>query len=186
MFTDLEGQLLIAMPGMEDPRFAQSVVFLCAHSRDGAMGLIVNKPMPGMRFSELLEQLDITPAADLPDVRVQFGGPVASDRGFVLHTMDQGMDSDTMSIADDVGMTSSVDILQTIADGKGPRQAMLALGYAGWGPGQLETELARNDWLTSEASPEILFGRAFEHKWSAAVKSIGVDPSTLSGTAGRA
>lgn len=187
METDLTGQLLIAMPAMTDPRFARAVIYLCAHGEEGAMGLIINKPLPGLRFANLLNQLKIETTEATPDIRVQLGGPVESERGFVLHSLDyEGTDEHTLRVSEDIGMTGTTDILADLAAGKGPDEALLALGYSGWGPGQLEQELAQNAWLTAPMRDEIVFGRAHEHKWKAAVKSIGVDPLLLSGNAGHA
>ena len=183
---DLSGQFLIAMPGMGDQRFAQSVVYLCAHSEEGAMGLIVNKPTPEVRFSDLLEQLDIKPGPGIRDIRVYFGGPVENSRGFVLHTSDYTSGEATLEVDEALSMTASLDVLEEIAAGRGPASSLLALGYAGWGPGQLEAEIADNGWLTSEARPDIIFGRANEHKWTAAIRALGIDPSLLSSDAGRA
>lgn len=183
---NLCGKFLIAMPDMGDPRFAQSVVYLCAHSEQGAMGLIVNKPQPEIRFSDLLEQLDIPKSTDLRDIRVHFGGPVEMSRGFVLHTLDYRSEGGTLEVDDAIGMTATLDVLEDIARGTGPRTSFLALGYAGWGPGQLEDEIMRNGWLTSDAPQDIIFGRANEHKWTAALKVLGIDPVLLSGSGGRA
>ncbi|WP_084862986.1 YqgE/AlgH family protein [Salibaculum halophilum] len=186
---DLTGQLLIAMPGMGDPRFANSVIYVCAYSRDGAMGLIVNKPAPDLRFSELLEQMEIgppAPAPNAPDVRVHFGGPVETARGFVLHSSDFISSEGTITVEDGVAMTATLDVIEALARGEGPRRSLLALGYSGWGPGQLDQEIAQNGWLTVSASDDILFGRANEHKWTAALKRLGINPLTLSDTAGRA
>ena len=183
----LAGKLLIAMPAMGDPRFERSVVYLCAHGEDGAMGIIVNKPVPELRFSDLLEQLGIPrPEKGARDIRVHFGGPVEGGRGFVLHSADYEADGGTMRIDEEVSMTATLDVLRRIAAGEGPKSSMLALGYAGWGPGQLEREIGQNAWLTGPARSEILFGRANEHKWNAALKTIGVDPQTLSSSAGHA
>jgi putative transcriptional regulator len=182
----LAGKCLIAMPTMGDPRFARSVVYLCAHSAEGAMGLIVNKPAPDVRLGDLLDHLKITRAHGMPDIRVHIGGPVEHARGFVLHSSDYESPQGTMKVDDDVSMTATLDILERIAAGTGPRQSMLALGYAGWGPGQLESEIAQNGWLTADARNDLVFGRANEFKWTAALKSIGVDPVTLSSQAGRA
>lgn len=183
----LAGQLLIAMPAMGDPRFERSVVYLCAHSADGAMGLIVNKPVTELRFGDLLEQLGIPrPEKGRRDIRVHFGGPVEGGRGFVLHSSDFESEGGTLRVDDEVSMTATLDILRQIAAGDGPRSSMLALGYAGWGPGQLEREIGQNAWLTGPARSEILFGRANEHKWTAALRAIGVDPQTLSSSAGHA
>ena len=184
--TDLIGKLLIAMPDMGDPRFTQSVVYMCAHSDEGAMGLIVNKPQPGVVFSDLLEQLNITKSPDVRDIRVHFGGPVEGARGFVLHSRDYQSGQGTLQVDDNIAMTATLDVLEDIARGTGPKASMLALGYAGWGPGQLEGEIALNGWLTCDAGDDIVFGRANEHKWTAALKTLGVDPLVLSSTAGRA
>jgi putative transcriptional regulator len=183
---DLTGKVLIAMPGMTDPRFQRSVVYLCSHGPQGAMGLIVNKPRPDVRFAGILENLGLSPAEGMRDIRVHIGGPVDPQRGFVLHSTDVALDEGTLVVSPDAAMTASRDILDIIARGDGPRQAVFALGYAGWGPGQLEGEIARNDWLIADGRPDLLFGRADEFKWAAALKSIGVDPQTLSGVAGRA
>ena len=182
----LAGQFLIAMPDMGDPRFAQSVVYLCAHSAEGAMGLIVNKPQPEIRFGALLEQLGIDRTADARDIRVHFGGPVEHARGFVLHTLDYRSDGGTLEVDDGIGLTTTLDVLEHLAQGQGPSTSLLALGYAGWGPGQLESEIAQNGWLTCSAERDIIFGRANELKWSAALKSMGIDPVLLSSTAGHA
>jgi len=182
----LVGKLLIAMPALGDPRFQRSVVYLCAHSPDGAMGLIVNRPTPEVRFPALLESLGIPVGEKLRDIRVHFGGPVERQRGFVLHSDEVRSPQGTMAIAGGVAMTATRDMLEQIARGEGPRAGVLALGYAGWGPGQLEGELARNDWLTGPARDDIVFGRADEFKWAAALRLIGVDPQGLSSRGGRA
>jgi len=183
---NLCGQLLIAMPEMGDDRFSQSVVFLCAHSEEGAMGLIVNKPAPDIRFSKLLEQLEIPSEPGMRNIRVHIGGPVENARGFVLHTTDYRSETGTLDVDDRIGMTATMDVLEDLARGKGPETSMLALGYAGWGPGQLEAEIGQNAWLTCDPKDEIVFGRANEHKWTAALKVLGIDPVLLSATAGRA
>ncbi len=184
--TELAGSLLIAMPGMGDPRFAQSVVYICVHSAEGSMGLIVNKPATNMRLNRLLDELEIPYEGKLPDLRIHFGGPVEHGRGFVLHSRDIPTAEGTLEVDEGIAMTATRDILERIAEGQGPRSCLLALGYAGWGPGQLEGEILRNDWLTAPARAELVFGRANEHKWAAALKSIGVDPLTLSSQSGRA
>jgi putative transcriptional regulator len=183
----LTGKLLIAMPGMGDPRFHGSVVFLCAHSADGAMGLIVNKPMPDVRFADMLEQLDIAHGAATPDLPVCYGGPVELRRGFVLHTADYlgGLD-DRLEVDARFAMTATLDVLEDLALGTGPAAALLALGYAGWGPGQLEAEIAQNGWLTADATPDLVFAPRMEGKWAAALASLGVSPLTLSSEAGHA
>lgn len=184
--TDLSGKFLIAMPGMGDPRFAHSVVYVCAHSDDGAMGLIVNKPTPEVRFSELLTQLEIDAQPGIRDIRVHFGGPVENSRGFVLHSADYTSGDSTLLVDQEMALTATLDVLEEIAQGRGPKSSFLALGYSGWGPGQLESEIAQNGWLTSDARSDIIFGRANEHKWMAAVKALGIDPVLLSAASGRA
>ena len=185
---DLAGQILIAMPGMADPRFERSVVLVCAHSAEGAMGLIVNKPLAELSFSGLLEQLKIPVAASGRDIRVHFGGPVERGRGFVLHSPDweRGGAEGTMQVPGGREMTATINVLEALAKGGGPGKALLALGYSGWGPGQLEAEIARNDWLTSEAAEGLVFGADDRVKWSAALRGMGIDPLTLSAAAGRA
>lgn len=185
---DLAGQILIAMPGMADPRFDRSVILLCAHSGDGAMGIIVNKPLEDMSFSGLLEHLKIPVAPEGRDIRVHLGGPVERGRGFVLHSPDwrRNRVEGTMAIPGGYEMTATTDILEALAKGGGPSNAMLALGYSGWGPGQLEAEIARNDWLTCVAPEGLVFGSDDRVKWSAALRGMGIDPLTLSAAAGRA
>lgn len=184
---DLTGKLLIAMPGMGDPRFEKSVILLCAHSRDGAMGLIVNKPLPELNFTDLLRQLGIPRAAEpKSEIRVHFGGPVEHGRGFVLHTDDYSSNGSTLKVTGGFGMTATLDILEHIARGGGPSQALLALGYSGWGPGQLESEIARNGWLTAEGSRDIVFAADNSSKWARALRTLGIDPVMLSSDAGRA
>jgi putative transcriptional regulator len=183
---DLTGKLLIAMPGMGDPRFAKSVVFLCAHSPEGAMGLVVNQPTPEVGFAELLRQLDIEAEAPVAEMKVRIGGPVEHGRGFVLHSSDYRAGESTLRVDDRFGMTATLDILEAIAHGRGPQQALLALGYSGWGPGQLEGEIARNGWLTCDASPALVFSREDGAKWERALATLGIDPLSLSAAAGRA
>ncbi|EEW25175.1 YqgE/AlgH family protein [Rhodobacter ferrooxidans] len=182
----LGGSILIAMPGMGDPRFEKSVILICAHSPEGAMGLIVNKPLPDLSFAGLLEQLDIPRAPEGRDICAHFGGPVERGRGFVLHSPDYAGGASTMAVPGGFGMTATVDILQALARGAGPAQALLALGYAGWGPGQLESEILRNDWLTSGAEADLVFAADDGGKWGGALKHMGIDPLSLSATAGRA
>ncbi len=184
---DLAGKFLIAMPGMGDPRFARAVVLICAHSGDGAMGLIVNKPTPDLSFAALLDQLEIPRKGAGRDIRVHFGGPVERGRGFVLHSPDyHAAGGGTMAVGGGFGMTATQDVLAALARGRGPQEALLALGYAGWGPGQLEGEIARNDWLTADAARDLVFGTEDAAKWAYALRRIGVDPVSLSATAGRA
>ncbi len=181
----LTGQLLVAMPQMEDPRFARSVVYLCAHTAEGAMGLVVNKLMDNISFPDLLDQLNLS-GAEAPDgIRVHFGGPVETGRGFVLHSADFVQDA-TLVIDDAVGLTATIDILKAIAAGQGPRHSLLALGYAGWGPGQLDDEIQRNGWLCVPADDGLIFGGGLDDRWERAIGKLGIDASMLSGFAGRA
>ena len=181
----LTGQLLIAMPQMQDPRFARSVIYLCAHTPDGAMGLVVNKLMDNVSFPDLLDQLSID-ADDVNDkIEVHFGGPVETGRGFVLHTADYVQDS-TLVIDDTVALTATIDILKSIAQGSGPRRSMLALGYAGWGPGQLDTEIQQNGWLSAPADDGLIFGPGHGDRWEKALAKLGITAHMLSGEAGRA
>lgn len=182
----LSGKLLIAMPGLLDPRFARSVIYICSHSDEGALGLVVNKPATELAFKDLLEQLEIPVGPDTDQIRIHIGGPVERARGFVLHSGDYNVADATMSVTPDVGMTASVDILRDIARGRGPEQLLFTLGYSGWGPSQLEGEIRRNGWLTSDATPEILFHLSDEAKWEAALATIGVDLRALSPEGGRA
>lgn len=189
----LDGQLLVAMPGMSDSRFARSVVYVCAHSPDGAMGIVVNQRARKVSFSDLLVQLDVIgpeEAIRLPSrtgaIQVLKGGPVETGRGFVLHSADFFIDNSTLPINEGISLTATVDILRAIARGDGPDQAMLALGYAGWSPGQLEEEIQQNGWLTVPAEPSLLFDNDLEGKYSRALRTLGVDPAMLSGEAGHA
>ena len=181
----LEGQLLIAMPAMTDPRFERSVIYVCAHNAEGAMGLVINKLFDKIGFDELLSQLEITPADPSPDMTIHFGGPVESQRGFVLHTAEY-VGKGTVVVDDQVALTASLDILKELANGSGPKSTLLALGYAGWGPGQLEDEFGDNAWLHAPFDASLVFEGDIDTKWQRALHSIGVDLSTLSGTAGRA
>ncbi|RAI57637.1 YqgE/AlgH family protein [Roseicella frigidaeris] len=181
----LGGQVLIAMPGMEDPRFARSVICLCAHSPDGAMGIVLNKPLEGLSFDELLKQLGLEPVPPQRRIRLFQGGPVEGGRGFVLHTLDWASDQ-SLHVTEDLALTASVDILTAIAGGGGPRQGLLALGYAGWGPGQLEEEIQANAWLSVPPDEELLFGAEGDRKWFQAMAKLKVDPLLLSGAAGHA
>lgn len=183
---DLTGKFLVAMPGMGDPRFERSVILVCAHSDEGAMGIIVNKPVEEVTFAGLLEHLNIPRAPEGRDIAVHFGGPVERGRGFVLHSRDYRGGAATMKIEGGFGMTATLDVLEALARGEGPHRALLALGYSGWGPGQLEGEIARNDWLTAEADAALVFAGDDGGKWQGALKSMGINPLSLSGTAGRA
>ncbi|MCA0846542.1 YqgE/AlgH family protein [Salipiger thiooxidans] len=184
--TDLTGKMLIAMPGMGDPRFEHAVVYMCAHSDEGAMGLIVNKPSGDVTMAALLEQLSISPAPGLDLRQVHFGGPVEVGRGFVLHTPDYKSGLTTLQVDEDFNMTGTLDVLETIARGNPPERWMAMLGYAGWGPGQLEGELAQNAWLVCDASPELVFDTADASKWEAALNSMGIPAHLLSAEGGTA
>ena len=189
----LDGQMLIAMPGMMDERFQRTVIYVCAHSAEGAMGIVVNKPASDLSFPDLLVQLDVIPEKDairLPrrveQMNVLIGGPVETSRGFVLHTPDFFIDQSTLPIDDGICLTATVDILRAIAKGKGPESAVLALGYAGWSAGQLESEIQANGWLSCDADPSIIFGSSLDVKYDHALRKIGVDLGMLSAQAGHA
>jgi len=182
----LEGKLLIAMPGMMDERFAQSVIYMCAHSAKGAMGLVINRPVPGLSFFELMKQLQITTSASTQDFPVLYGGPVETGRGFVLHSDDYESADSTLPVSEDISLTATLDILRAIAEARGPKRALFALGYAGWGPGQIEAEFQANGWLHCEADPGLIFGLEPEVKWRAALARLGIDPLGLSANVGRA
>jgi putative transcriptional regulator len=189
----LDGQLLIAMPGMSDPRFDRSVIYLCAHSEQGAMGIMINKAAPMMSFGELFAQLDIRgedgliePPPELMARPVLFGGPVEQGRGFVLHTSDYFTADSSLPVSETIALTATVDILRAMASGKGPERAMLALGYSGWAPGQLENEIQHNGWLTCQADETLLFGLEVEARYEAALRKLKIDPAMLSSEAGHA
>jgi putative transcriptional regulator len=189
----LDGQMLIAMPTMRDERFARSLIYVCAHSSEGAMGIVVNQPAPNIRFSELLVQLEVIPAAELIQlppragvIKVLKGGPVETGRGFVLHSADFFIENSTLPIDEGICLTATLDILKAIARGKGPQSAVLALGYAGWAPGQLESEIQENGWLHCSADPELIFGPDIDGKYGRALRKIGIDPGKLSSEAGHA
>ena len=181
----LTGQLLIAMPGMPDPRFQRAVVYVCAHNAEGAMGLVINRLFGSITFASLLEQLDIQASRPTEDMRVHYGGPVESGRGLVLHSTDFVREG-TMMVDDDVALTATIDILRAIADGRGPRHSLLALGYAGWGPGQLDAEMQANGWLTVDSDQSLMFDSDLDTKWERAIAKIGVSLPMLSGEAGHA
>lgn len=191
--THLIGKLLIAMPSMPDPRFAHSVVFLCAHSENGAMGVIVNKPLPDLTLVKLLAHLDLNGpedarglGADPVDGPIHFGGPVETSRGFVLHSPDFFNAEGSLQIADGIVLSTSVEVLAEMARGQGPAQSIIALGYAGWGPEQLDGEIQAGGWLIADAAPSMLFATEDSAKWSSALGQIGVDPRLLSGATGHA
>lgn len=181
----LTGQLLVAMPGMTDPRFTQSVVLVCAHSADGAMGIVVNRPLAEPSFDDLLRQLDIAPLPPARRIHLCAGGPVENARGFVLHTADWTGEG-SLRVDEVLALTASLDILKAIAGGGGPRSCLLALGYAGWGPGQLDQELGHNAWLSVPADEPIVFDDEHGTKWRRALGKLHIDPAALSGSAGHA
>ena len=181
----LTGQMLVAMPQMQDTRFARSVIYMCAHTAEGAMGLVVNKLMDNVSFPELLEQLSLDEEPAGGEIRVHFGGPVETGRGFVLHSADYVQDS-TLVIDDDRALTATVDVLKAIAGTAGPRRSLLALGYAGWGPGQLDDEIHRNGWLSVPADDSLIFGNEIDDRWEAAMAKLGININMLSGDAGHA
>jgi len=183
--TTLSGQLLVAMPRMQDPRFARAVIFMCMHNEDGAMGLVINKLIDSLTLPTLLDQLGIETASDTSGTPVHFGGPVEAHHGFVLHSAEYVEDC-TLVVEGGVALTASIEILKAIARGAGPRHSLLALGYAGWGPGQLDRELQSNGWLHVAADETILFGGAQEDKWRRALEKMGVSPAALSSEAGHA
>ncbi len=184
--NELSGQLLIAMPSMGDPRFDHAVVLICAHSDDGALGIIVNKKMPELMLDDLLEQLNIETSPASRDVAIHFGGPVEGGRGFVLHSTDYPGNPSTLKVDESFGLTATKDVLEDIARGSGPRAALTVLGYAGWGPGQLESELQQNAWLTVSADEAIVFNPDDRSKWAGALKKLGIEPLMLSAEGGRA
>jgi putative transcriptional regulator len=189
----LDGQMLIASPGMQDERFSRSLIYMCAHSSEGAMGIVVNQPAAHISFADLLVKLDVIPKADkiqLPpsagDVTVLKGGPVETERGFVLHSADFFIEDSTLPIDEGVCLTATLDILKAIARGNGPVSAILALGYAGWSPGQLENELQHNGWLHCTPDPELIFGTDIGAKYDRALQKIGIRPGMLSSEIGHA
>ncbi len=189
----LDGQVLVAMPSLADERFAKSVIYLCAHSPEGAMGIVINKPASHVVFRKLLVQLQIIDDGEsirLPagaeGIEVLQGGPVDKARGFVLHSADFFIKDTTLSIDERMCLTATVDVLRAIAKGEGPHRAALALGYAGWAPGQLETEIRENSWLSSPATPNLIFDTPAEARYDVVMRGLGIDPAMLSSTAGRA
>lgn len=183
---DLTGQLLIAMPGMDDQRFARSVVFICAHSDEGAMGVIINKHVGDMTLRDVFARISITAAGGPVATPVHFGGPVETQRGFVLHLDAARQSPEPLAIPGGYVLTATRDILEDIAADQGPEPFLFVVGYAGWAPGQLEAEIAANGWLTAAATQELVFGTDHDAAWEAALRSIGIDPVSLSGAAGRA
>jgi putative transcriptional regulator len=183
--SSLTGQILIAMPSMADPRFSHSVIFICAHTQEGAMGIVLNQPLTKPRFAELLSQLGVKPLPPAREIRLAKGGPVDDNRGFVLHTPDWMTDG-SLEVDGAYVLTANMDILKAIAEGGGPRDGFLALGYAGWGPGQLDAEILQNSWLNAPADEQIIFDAEHATKWQRALAKLRINPAKLSGTAGRA
>ncbi len=181
----IEGQLLVAVPHMEDPRFQHSVIYMCSHDSDGAVGLIVNKLIEHIPFGDLLRQLEV--AGDWQDkhIRVHFGGPVEPGRGFVLHSPEYSVEG-TKKVSGGMALTGTTEILRDLALGKGPKQSLLALGYAGWGPGQLDREIQQNGWLVVGCDAPLLFDADLEGKWERAIAKLGFEPGALTHVAGRA
>jgi putative transcriptional regulator len=182
----LEGKLLIAMPGMADPHFEKSVIFMCAHSSEGAMGIMINRPVTGLSFHDMMEKLDLQVRPETPNFPILYGGPVETGRGFVLHSGDYESAEATLPVSEDISLTATLDILRAMADGRGPEHAIFALGYAGWTAGQIEDEIRRNGWIHCDCDPDLLFKAEFDGKWSAALRKLGIDVSGLSLHAGHA
>ncbi len=182
----LSGRLLVSTPSMPDQRFSRSVIYICSHSPEGAMGLVVNRLYGEISFRSLLSQLDVKTSAKARDIPVHFGGPVEPMRGFVLHSSDYKQDDGSLFVSDKISLTATVDVLRSLAEGEGPRHAILALGYAGWGPGQLEEEIQGNGWLIADATDDLVFGNGTESKWVEALASLGLSPASISSESGRA
>ena len=181
----ITGQLLVAMPAMRDPRFTRTVIYMCPHTTDRAMGLIINRLVGSLSFPDLLQQLGIPTSPASEHIRIRNGGPVETGRGFVLHSADYRDDA-TLNVGDTVGLTATLDILRDIAAGHGPKRSLLALGYAGWGPGQLDSEIQSNAWLCVPADDELIFDDKLTDKWERSIGKIGVDFRLLSGEVGNA
>jgi putative transcriptional regulator len=181
----MTGQLLVAMPTMRDARFTRTVIYVCAHTSDGAMGLVINRLVGSLTFPDLLEQLEIDNPKAGEHIRIRSGGPVETGRGFVLHSADYQEDA-TLRVGESVGLTATIDILRDIAAGGGPKRSLLALGYAGWGPGQLDSEIQANAWLCVPADDELIFDDQLTDKWERSISKLGVDYKWLSSDAGRA
>jgi putative transcriptional regulator len=187
MTLNLTGSLLLSTPAIGDPRFARSVIYLCAHSPDGAFGLVLNRPIPRLRLGMVLEQIGLDIGPDTPDAPVLGGGPVETQRGFVLHRDDAGAGMSQQALPGGLALSASTEVLGAIARGQGPSDWLLALGYAGWGAGQLEAELGQNAWLTRDADPALIFAsERGEALWLRALRNMGIDPLGLSAQSGRA
>lgn len=181
----LAGKFLVAMPHMRDPRFNKAVIYMCVHNAEGAMGLIVNRKMESLSFKDLMEQLNIQILEDVPTITIHTGGPVESGRGFILHSKDYSKSS-THVVSGNIALTATVDILEDIAQHNGPEKFLLALGYAGWGAGQLDAEVQANSWLVIDADDEIVFGKGLDEKWQHAVNNLGFDINLLMAEGGNA
>jgi putative transcriptional regulator len=181
----LTGQMLIAMPAMSDPRFAQSVIFICAHTPDGAMGVVLNRPLKKLRFGDLLEQLGVEPNPPKREIRLATGGPVDESRGFVLHSADWSAEG-SLEVDGTHVLTANLEVLHAIASGGGPERGLLLLGYAGWEAGQLDEEIRQNAWLSAAPDEAIMFDTDYPTKWQRALANMRIDPGMLSGAAGRA
>jgi len=181
----LVGQFLVSMPGMADPRFENTVIYMCHHAADGAMGLIVNRSIEDLAFRDILTQLDIKPARSCEHIRVHRGGPVETSRGFVLHTADYHREG-TLVVSEDIALSATTEVLRAIAVGEGPSRSLMALGYAGWGEGQLDDEIKRNAWLSVPADLDLLFAEDLGSKWVRALGKLGINPAMLSASAGHA
>lgn len=181
----LTGRLIVAMPNMLDPRFARTVIYLCAHTEDAAMGLVVNRLIGSITFPDLLEQLDIHAEQAGDNIPIHFGGPVESGRGFVLHSSEYRQEG-TLQVSEGVCLTATIDILRDMAGGRGPDRSLIALGYAGWGRGQLDAEIQSNSWLHVDPDDDLVFDDDLEGKWERAIAKLGFDVSMLSGDAGHA
>lgn len=182
----LGGKLLIASPLIGDPRFDRTVIYVCAHDAETAMGIILNRPLTGLRLPDLLEQLDVSGGADAQDAPVLEGGPVDRDRGFVLHTLDVDCGPATERVGPDLGLTATQEILVALASEAAPSRALMALGYAGWGAGQLEDEIGLNAWLVADADHSLIFDDQPDEKWARALSKLGVTPEFLTASSGNA
>lgn len=181
----LAGQFLLAMPHLQDPRFEKAVIYICGHDTNGAMGLVVNKHLGDLTLKGLLEYLNLSHESIKRDLPIFFGGPIDSGRGFILHS-DDFSHPGTVPLGNHISLTATVDILQSIAEGNGPKDCLLAMGYVGWGPNQLDSDLHSNKWLQVEADPELLFHTPIEKKWEKAIAKLGVTPESLSEEFGQA
>jgi putative transcriptional regulator len=177
----LRGRLLIATDAVEDPAFRRTVVFLCAHSPAGAMGLVVNRTANGLTLRRLMSDVDLLPRTIVPSERIHAGGPAETERGFVLHSTEYSDGAETLGIDGAFALTATRRVLSDLSEGRGPKRRLIAMGYAGWGPGQLETELGENAWFTADADPDLVFGAPDGEKWRGAVQSIGIDGTAISG-----